>query len=97
MQPDIKNNVAAHRFETIIDGQTAFVDYKVRPGVMWVLHTEVPQALEGRGIAGALSKHVLEYIAAEKLQLVSLCPYLSLYLKKHPEYQYLVSKEREDK
>jgi hypothetical protein len=97
MEPDIKNNVAAHRFETFIEGQTGFVDYKLRPGVMTVLHTEVPQALEGRGIAAALSKHVLEYIAAEKLKLVPLCPYLSLYLTRHPEYQYLVKEQRKDK
>jgi uncharacterized protein len=92
MELDIKNNVAGHRFETVIDGQTAFVDYKLRRGVLWVLHTEVPPALEGRGIAGALSKHVLDYIATEKLQLVSLCPYLSGYLERHPEYQFLVKK-----
>ena len=90
MELDIKNNLAEHRFETGIEGHTAFVDYKLRPGVMTVLHTEVPPALEGRGIAAALSKHVLEYIKTEKLQLVPLCPYLLLYLKRHPEYQHLI-------
>lgn len=89
---DIKNNAAAHRFETVIEGQTAFVEYRLRPGVITVVHTGVPEALEGRGIAAALSQHVLEYIAAEKLQLVPLCPYLKLYLKRHPEYQYLVKR-----
>ncbi len=43
---------------------------------MTVLHTQVPKEREGRGIAGALSKRALEYMAA--------------YLKKPPEYQYLV-------
>ncbi|WP_207433819.1 GNAT family N-acetyltransferase [Sabulibacter ruber] len=90
MDLTIINNEAAHRFETTVEGITAFIDYKLRPGVMWVLHTEVPQALEGRGIAGAMSKHVLEYIIAQKLQIVPLCPYMAAYLKRHPEYQYLV-------
>jgi uncharacterized protein len=62
----------------------------LKPGIMTVLHTEVPQELEGRGIAGAMTKHVLDYIAAENLQVVPLCPYMAAYLKKHPEYQYLV-------
>ena len=92
MESEIKNNPAAHRFETTINGDTAFVDYKLRPGVLTVLHTEVPKALEGRGIAAALSKFALEYIAAEKLQLIPLCPYMQTYLKKHPEYESLVKK-----
>ena len=87
---EIINNPATHRFEATIGGKTAFVQYKLRPGVMTVLHTEVPQELEGQGIASALSKQVLEYIATENLKLVPLCPYLKGYLQKHPEYQYLV-------
>ncbi|WP_181305249.1 GNAT family N-acetyltransferase [Rufibacter sp. XAAS-G3-1] len=59
-----------------LEGHTAFIDYKLRLGVMTVLHTQVPKEREGRGIAGALSKRALEYMAA--------------YLKKPPEYQYLV-------
>jgi predicted GNAT family acetyltransferase len=90
MDLTITNNEAAHRFETEVEGRTAFIDYKFRPGVMTVLHTEVLKELEGRGIAGAMTKHVLDYIADQKLQVVPLCPYMAAYLKKHPEYQYLV-------
>ncbi len=92
MAIDIKNNPTAHRFETTINGKTAFVDYKLRPGIMAVLHTKVPKELEGQGIAAAMTKFVLEYIAAEKLQLVPYCPYMRAYLQKHPEYGYLVKK-----
>ena len=90
MELEIRNNPAAHRFETSINGHTAFIDYKLRPGVMTVLHTEVPIQLEGRGIAGALTKFALAYISSEKLKLVPLCPYMQSYLQKHPENNYLV-------
>ena len=92
MDLNIINYTARHRFETTINGQTAFVTYKLRPGVMTVLHTEVPKELEGQGIAAALSGFALAYIAAEKLKLVPLCPYLKSYLHKHPEYLYLIKK-----
>ncbi|GEO07044.1 N-acetyltransferase [Adhaeribacter aerolatus] len=92
MELEIKNNLVAHRFETTVDGNTAFVDYKLRPGIMTVLHTEVPKELEGRGIAGALSKFALEYISSEKLKLVPLCPFMQSYLQKHLEYDYLIKK-----
>jgi len=92
MELEINNNPATQRFETTIDGKTAFVHYKLRPHVITVLHTEVPKELEGRGIAAALSKFVLEYIAEQKLKLVPLCPYMQSYLQKHPEYAHLVKK-----
>ncbi|GAA4308326.1 GNAT family N-acetyltransferase [Nibribacter koreensis] len=90
MDLTITNNEATHRFETEVEGHTAHIEYKLKPGVMTVLHTIVPKELEGRGIAGAMTKHVLDYIAKENLKLVPLCPYMAAYLKKHPEYQYLV-------
>ncbi|OKL38608.1 GNAT family N-acetyltransferase [Pontibacter flavimaris] len=90
MEIEVKDNPAQHRFETTIEGHTSVIEYKLRPGVMTVLHTEVPKELEGRGIAGTMTKYTLEHIAANSLQLVPLCPYMRAYLKKHPEYQYLV-------
>ena len=90
MEIEVKDNPASHRFEATVEGHTAFIDYKLRPGVMTVLHTEVPKQLEGRGIAGAMTRYALEHIVANKLTLVPLCPYMRAYLKKHPEYQYLV-------
>jgi uncharacterized protein len=93
MELTITNNEAAQRFEAEVDGQMALIEYRLKPGVMTVLHTEVPKELEGRGIAGTMIKHVLDYIAAAKLQVVPRCPYMSAYLKKHPEYQYLVKEK----
>ncbi|MBC3539616.1 GNAT family N-acetyltransferase [Rufibacter sediminis] len=92
MELDIKNNPAAHRFETTVDGSTAVVEYRLKGNVITVLHTKVPKELEGQGIAAALTKQVLTYIADEKLELVPLCPYMAAYLQKHPEYQTLVKK-----
>ncbi|MBB6612632.1 N-acetyltransferase [Pontibacter sp. Tf4] len=93
MEIEVKDNPAQHRFETTIEGHTAIIDYKLRPGVITVLHTEVPKELEGRGIAGAMTKFALEQIRERGLQLIPLCPYMRAYLKKHPEYQDLVKED----
>lgn len=90
---ELRNNAATHRFETTVEGKTAFIKYTLQPGTITVLHTEVPQELAGKGIAGAITKYALDYIAAEKLQLVPLCPYMRAYLQKYPEYQYLVKEK----
>jgi predicted GNAT family acetyltransferase len=90
MEIEVKDNPAKHRFETTIEGYTAFIDYKLQPGIITIIHTEVPEQLGGRNIAATMSKYALDYIAANNLQLIPLCPYMRSYLKKHPEYQYLV-------
>ena len=54
----------------------------------------MPEAIAGRGIAAALTEHVLKYAAAQNLGVVPLCPYMAAYLKKHPEYQHLIRKLR---
>ncbi|NEM97727.1 GNAT family N-acetyltransferase [Pontibacter burrus] len=90
MDIEVKDNPAQSRFETTIDGHTAMIEYKLQPGVITVLHTEVPKELEGRGIAGTMTKFALEHIRAKGLALIPLCPYMRAYLKKHPEYNDLV-------
>ena len=93
MEIEVKDNPAKNRFETTVDGHTAIIDYKLRPGVMTVLHTEVPKEIGGQGIASTMTRFALEHIATNKLELVPLCPYMRSYLKKHPEYEYLVRKK----
>lgn len=75
MELEIKNNLANYHFEAIIADKIAFIDYKLKQDALVVFHTEVPQELEGQGIATALTKHVLEYAAAENLGVVPLCPF----------------------
>ncbi|KAA9325664.1 GNAT family N-acetyltransferase [Adhaeribacter soli] len=91
MELNVKDNPARHRFEATVEGKTAFVDYRRKPGVIKVMHTEVPKELEGRGIASSMTRQVLQQIAAERLELIPICPYMQSYLKKHPEYQSLIN------
>jgi len=46
----VTDNITHHRFEMVVDGQTAFLDYAFEDGRLVLIHTEVPQALEGHGI-----------------------------------------------
>ncbi|RFS18876.1 N-acetyltransferase [Chitinophaga silvatica] len=86
----ILNNTEQHRFETEVDGQKAFIVYSLFPGGIAYIHTEVPTALEGRGIAGQLAKYVLEYARENHLKVKPLCPYVHAYMKRHPEYNDLL-------
>jgi uncharacterized protein len=53
---------------------------------MVLVHTEVPSALEGRGIGGRLVKAAMDAARAEGRQVVARCPFVRSYLERHPEY-----------
>jgi predicted GNAT family acetyltransferase len=89
--PDVRHNVAARRFETTVDDLLARADYQVAGGVMRLYHTEVPQALEGRGIAGAMVKAALAHARAEGLRVEPACSYVRAYMKRHPDTQDLLA------
>lgn len=92
MGNDVRNNKQEGRFELALEGgQTAYVDYEeAGDGVLALTHTEVPAEFEGKGIGGALVKGALEIVRGEGLKIVPTCQFVSVYLRRHPEYQELV-------
>src|SRR5262245_14687424 len=88
---EIQNNESAHRFEALVDGHVAFVQYRYSDtGQIVFTHAEVPSALAGRGIGSKLARVALEYARERALRVVSTCPFITSYVDKHPEYQSLL-------
>jgi uncharacterized protein len=90
MSEGIRNNTALDRFELEVDGQLAVAYYRMTPGVITFVHTEVPQALSGRGVATKLIRGALEMVRAQSLKVVPQCPFVSAFMGKHPEYNDLL-------
>jgi hypothetical protein len=87
----VRHNPQSCRFEATVDGELARCDYRMDGEVMLLVHTEVPPALEGRGIAGALVRAALDHAAAEGLRVRPRCSYVSTYLARHPQYRTLLA------
>jgi len=87
------HNEEAQRFELLVDGHRALTTYRRFPGRIVLAHTEVPHPLEGHGLAAKLARFALDFARVNHLRVVSLCPYVSSFIRKHPEYQDLVSSE----
>jgi hypothetical protein len=49
----------------------------------------VDPAIEGRGVAGALTRAALDWARAEGLRVDPLCPYVAAWMRRHPDYDDL--------
>jgi predicted GNAT family acetyltransferase len=86
MPNDVRDNTERHRFELDADGHVAFSNYNRAGDILTVMHTEVPAALNGKGIGSRLVRGVLEIARAQGLKVVPRCPFVAAYIDKHPEY-----------
>lgn len=91
MTPVITHNPTTQRFETTIDGITAFLSYEVIDGdTLDYNHTIVPSQLGGRGVGTALVKHALDYAAAQHKKIVPSCSFVAHYIQKNQSYHNLI-------
>lgn len=80
----VVNNAERHRFELREAESTARLVYRIDGDVIDLVHTEVPKALAGRGIASELAAAALEFAAERGLLVRPTCPFVRAYLKRHP-------------
>ena len=85
------NNQEQQRFELEVDGYTAFIEYKESGKQVILIHTEVPEELEGKGVGTAIVEKTLEHIESNQQTLVPLCPFVIAFLKRHPDWNRLLS------
>ena len=89
----IVNNKKNGQFEFRTETHLAYVTYRVRKKIMYFMHTTVPDKLSGKGIASTIALEALEYAKSNNFKIVVLCPFISDYVKKHPEWHELFDGE----
>jgi predicted GNAT family acetyltransferase len=90
MDIQVTNNTEQKQFEVHDEGELAVLQYRIHEGVIWLMHTEVPKKLEGKGIASALAHYGLEWAKEKGVPAKVLCPFVAVYLKRHPEYNSIL-------
>lgn len=91
MSSAVRDNTSLHRFELEVEGVTAFSEYKRKPGVVTFVHTEVPEALGGKGVGSQLARGALGLVRSRGEKVIAKCPFIAAFIKKHPEYQDLLA------
>ena len=88
-------NDALHRLELEIEGNIAFIEYKLLHEKLFLIHTQVPPALEGKGVGSAIVQKALQYAKDNNYPIVPICPFVQRYLAKHKEWNELVAPDAE--
>jgi uncharacterized protein len=92
MATTVTDNPADNRYEIDVDGELAgVIMYRLTGDVIAFLHTETLEGFEGKGLAGELVRQALDDVRSRQLALQPLCPYVSEWIGKHPEYEDLVA------
>ncbi|RYE16318.1 MAG: N-acetyltransferase [Sphingobacteriales bacterium] len=88
---ELTNNEAIHNFELIVDGYRSYIEYLRKNDKYYLVHTGVPEALEGKGVGTALLEKTLQYLEEKGQKIVPMCTFIQLYLKRHPEWNRVVA------
>jgi predicted GNAT family acetyltransferase len=89
---EITNNEKEMQFQIHAEGEIASLQYRFYKSDIALMHTDVPDALSGKGMASALAHHALEWAKEHKKKIMVYCPFVASYLKKNPQYEELVDK-----
>jgi len=85
--------VTRSRLEIEQDGQVSYLEFETDGyGWMTIWHTEVAEALRGRGIGLELVTKALEYARENSLRVDIICPLAKHLIDKHPDLKLLLGK-----
>ena len=80
---DIIHDKSSHHFYVEMEGERAYLEYALQNGELNILHTVVPSAIGGRGVAGALVSAAYDYARSECLCFVPTCSYAKAWLERY--------------
>jgi predicted GNAT family acetyltransferase len=93
--PTVVDVAQRRRFEIAIDGVVlGFAEYRRRPGVISLIHTEIDPAHNGEGLGTLLVRAALDTARAEGVAVLPYCPFVQGFIDRHREYLDLVPAER---
>lgn len=87
---EVTDNEAEGQFELKTEEGLAVLTYDRREGKLFLLHTGVPEEMEGKGVGGQLVHAALEQARAQGLKVVPYCSFAHAYAGRHPEFADVV-------
>lgn len=88
---EISDDADKQRYEIRSDGALAgFVTYRLKEGLIELVHTEIDEEFEGRGLGSQLITFALDDARERGLAVLPFCPFVNDYIQRHRQYADLV-------
>ncbi len=88
---EVVDNPEQERYEIRAGGELAgLTQYRLAPGRISFIHTEVDDRFEGQGLGSRLIAFALDDARARGLAVLPFCPFVRGYIQRHPGYLDLV-------
>ena len=82
----LRVNAESNHLELEVEGGIAFIEYKLDGDRLYLIHTQVPPSLEGKGVGSAIVQKAMRYAKDNNYKVVPFCPFAQAYLKRHKEW-----------
>lgn len=90
MEIQVQHHPQHQRFETNVNGSSAYLSYTFQGNLVHFDHTFVPHEHRGKGVAAALVRTGLEEARRLSWKIVPSCSYVAAFIQRHPEFNDLV-------
>jgi predicted GNAT family acetyltransferase len=88
---EVRDNRRELRYEALAgDELLGQIRYRLEPGLVVLVHTDVATSAEGKGVGSRLVEGALADIRERGLRVVPICPFVADYIRRHPEDADLV-------
>lgn len=97
MAVEVHDNPEEQRYDAVVDGAPAgFAAYRMQPGLIEFVHTEIKEAFKGQGIGSMLIREALEDARRRGFEVLPFCPFVQSFIAKHREFVDLVPGSRRE-
>ncbi len=91
-QVRVADNPDERRYEALLgDRLVGKAEYRLAGSRIIFFHTEVDDAVEGKGVGSRLARGALDDARSRGLRITPRCPFIAAYIRRHPEYADLVA------
>lgn len=79
------------RFNLKVGTETAWVDYKLQDGTMYLVHSEVPYKLRGQSIGKTLVELTFKRLTEENYSAVAVCSYIKAVKNRSDKWKTIIA------
>ena len=83
----IAHNKTAKKFAFTINGEEARVDYVLKEGTMYLVHSEVAYHMRGKGIGKEMVLQTFEKLTEEGFEAIAVCSYIKMIAQRSEQWR----------